>query len=29
MDERFSRVMYQRDFRLTDNPYKMNVSVVL
>ncbi|XP_017077999.1 glutamic acid-rich protein isoform X1 [Drosophila eugracilis] len=24
MDERFSRVMYQRDFRLTDNPYKMN-----
>ncbi|XP_022229061.2 NADH dehydrogenase [ubiquinone] 1 alpha subcomplex subunit 1 isoform X1 [Drosophila obscura] len=24
MDERFSRVMYQRDFRLTDNPYLMN-----
>ncbi|XP_050743829.1 glutamic acid-rich protein isoform X1 [Drosophila biarmipes] len=24
MDERFSRVMYQRDFRLTNNPYKMN-----
>ncbi|KAI8038701.1 cGMP-gated cation channel alpha-1 isoform X1 [Drosophila gunungcola] len=24
MDERFGRVMYQRDFRLTDNPYKMN-----
>lgn len=26
MDERFDRVMYQRDFRLTDNPYIMNVS---
>ncbi|XP_016984892.1 glutamic acid-rich protein isoform X1 [Drosophila rhopaloa] len=24
MDDRFGRVMYQRDFRLTDNPYKMN-----
>ncbi|KPU76194.1 uncharacterized protein Dana_GF27807, isoform A [Drosophila ananassae] len=24
MDERFSRVMYQRDFRLTNNPYQMN-----
>ncbi|XP_062133835.1 NADH dehydrogenase [ubiquinone] 1 alpha subcomplex subunit 1 isoform X1 [Drosophila sulfurigaster albostrigata] len=24
MDERFSRVMYQRDFRLTNNPYIMN-----
>ncbi|XP_023164760.1 uncharacterized protein LOC111595331 isoform X2 [Drosophila hydei] len=24
MDERFDRVMYQRDFRLTDNPYIMN-----
>ncbi|XP_033250451.1 NADH dehydrogenase [ubiquinone] 1 alpha subcomplex subunit 1-like isoform X1 [Drosophila miranda] len=24
MDERFRRVMYQRDFRLTDNPYLMN-----
>uniref|UniRef100_A0A0K8TQ46 NADH dehydrogenase [ubiquinone] 1 alpha subcomplex subunit 1 n=1 Tax=Tabanus bromius TaxID=304241 RepID=A0A0K8TQ46_TABBR len=23
-DERFDRVMYQRDFRLTNNPYKMN-----
>lgn len=26
MDERFDRVMYQRDFRLTNNPYIMNVS---
>ncbi|XP_030558603.1 uncharacterized protein LOC115761113 isoform X1 [Drosophila novamexicana] len=24
MDERFDRVMYQRDFRLTNNPYIMN-----
>ncbi|XP_030373739.1 uncharacterized protein LOC115623428 isoform X2 [Scaptodrosophila lebanonensis] len=24
MDERFDRVMYQRDFRLTNNPYVMN-----
>ncbi|XP_034476868.1 uncharacterized protein LOC117783536 [Drosophila innubila] len=24
MDDRFSRVMYQRDYRLTDNPYIMN-----
>ncbi|XP_023030658.1 uncharacterized protein LOC26528843 isoform X1 [Drosophila willistoni] len=24
MDERFDRVMYQRDFRLTNNPYLMN-----
>lgn len=24
MDERFSRVMYQRDYRLTNNPYIMN-----
>ncbi|XP_013104756.1 uncharacterized protein LOC106085194 [Stomoxys calcitrans] len=24
LDERFDRVMYLRDRRLTDNPYKMN-----
>lgn len=24
MDERWERVMYQRDFRLTGNPYKCN-----
>lgn len=28
LDDRFDRVMYLRDRRLTDNPYNMNVSIV-
>lgn len=27
MEERWDRLMYQRDSRLTGNPYKQNVSV--